>query len=407
MKFAKNIKLSWKALLLNKSRTFFAIIGLSVGITTVMVMVSIGNGAKKKMAEQFEKMGSNMIAINSGKMSKVAGREQQINLVATLTLKDAAAILEECPSVEKVVPTADTYVKIKYGNMATMVMVQGASPEYPVVKNFPVKKGRFFTNKEDRQTKRVAVIGQDVQTILFGNNDPVGESILIGNIPFEIIGTLISKGVSADGANEDKVVIIPIQTSLRRVLNRDYLNRIFVRIKNKEWMRTAENEIEDLLRERHKLNMRNKENDFTIDNRLNALNAEEESSQIFTWLIVGIAGISLLVGGIGVLAVMLLSIRERTAEIGLRISVGARKKDIVWQFLSEASLLGIAGGIAGVAAGLLIAWFIGATTQWPTYISATSVVFSFCFSISIGLAFGVFPALKAAKLDPIHALQRE
>jgi len=407
MKLTKNIKLSWKALLLNKSRTFFAVIGLSIGITTVMVMVSIGNGAKKKMAEQFEKMGANMIAVNSGKMGKVIGREQQINLATTLTLKDAEAIVEECSSVEKVVPTADTYVKIKYGDATTMSMVQGASSEFPEVKNFHIKEGRFFTNKENKLVKRVAVLGYQIQTNLFGNENPVGEIILIKNIPFEVIGTLASKGVSAEGADEDKVIVIPVQTSLRRVLNRDYLNRIFVKAKNKEVMNLAESEIESLLRKRHKLDIRNKENDFTLDNRLNAMNAEKESSQMFTWLIVGIAGISLLVGGIGVLAVMLLSIRERTVEIGLRISVGARRKDIVWQFLSEASMLGISGGMTGVVTGLLIAWVIGATTQWQTYISVSSILFSVVFSISIGLIFGVFPALKAAKLDPILALQKE
>lgn len=407
MKLAKNIKLSWKALLLNKSRTFFAIIGLSIGITTVMVMVSIGNGAKRKMAEQFEKMGANMIAVNSGKMGKVIGREQQINLATTLTLKDAEAIVEECSSVEKVVPTADTYVKIKYGSASTMSMVQGATADFPEVKNFHINEGRFFTGKEDKLVKRVAVLGYQARTDLFGDKNPVGEIILIKNIPFEVIGILASKGVSVEGTNEDKIIIIPIQTSLRRVLNRDYLNRIFVKAKNKNVMNSAESEIESLLRKRHKLNIREKENDFTLDNKLNAMNAEKESSQMFTWLIVGIAGISLLVGGVGVLAVMLLSIRERTGEIGLRISVGARKKDIVWQFMSEASMLGILGGMVGVVAGLLIAWIVGATTQWQTYISIDSIVFSVVFSVTIGLIFGVFPALKAAKLDPILALQKE
>jgi putative ABC transport system permease protein len=407
MKLAKNIKLSWKALLLNKSRTFFAIIGLSIGITTVMVMVSIGNGAKRKMAEQFEKMGANMIAVNSGKMGKVIGREQQISLATTLTLKDAEAIVEECSSVEKVVPTADTYVKIKFGSASTMSMVQGASADFPEVKNFHINEGRFFTGKEDKLVKRVAVLGYQAQTDLFGDKNPVGEIILIKNIPFEVIGILASKGVSVEGTNEDKIIIIPIQTSLRRVLNRDYLNRIFVKAKNKNVMNPAESEIESLLRKRHKLNIREKENDFTLDNKLNAMNAEKESSQMFTWLIVGIAGISLLVGGVGVLAVMLLSIRERTGEIGLRISVGARKKDIVWQFMSEASMLGILGGMIGVVAGLLIAWIIGVTTQWQTYISFDSIVFSVVFSVTIGLIFGVFPALKAAKLDPILALQQE
>ncbi|TAL67651.1 MAG: FtsX-like permease family protein [Bacteroidetes bacterium] len=407
MKYIKNIKLSWKALLINKTRTFFALIGLSIGITTVMVMVSIGNGAKKKMTEQFEKMGANLIVVNSGKNSKVMGRQQFINQVKSLKLKDAEALAEECPSVDKTVPTADKYVKIKYSNTATMTMVQGASPDFLEVKNFQIRQGRFFTDNEDKLTKRVAVLGNQVQKNLFGDKIPIGETIFIEKIPFVVIGTLISKGMSPDGANEDNVVVIPIQTSLRRVLNIDYLNRIFVKTKGKEVMNSAEKEIEFLLRERHKLNIKNKENDFTLDNKLNAMIAERESSQLFTWLIVGIASISLFVGGIGVLAVMLLSIRERTTEIGLRISVGARKKDIVQQFLFESSMLGISGGCSGVVTGLLISWIIGATTQWQTYISIDSVIMSVLFSFTIGLIFGVFPALKAAKLDPIQALQKE
>lgn len=407
MKLVKNIKLSLNALLLNRARTFSAITGLSIGVTTVMVMVSIGNGAKIKMSEQFEKMGTTMIAINSGKMSKVIGRQQQINLATTLTLKDAEAVLEECPSVDKVMPSADTYIKIKCGNSITMAMVQGASSDFPEVKNLPVKEGRFFTEKEDKLSKRLVVLGSQVQVSLFGDKNPIGETIFIRNIPFEVIGTLVTKGVSADGANEDKGVIIPIQTSLRRVFNQDYVKRIFVKTKNKEVIRQAETEIEQLLRKRHKLDVRNKENDFTISNKLDAMDAEKESSQVFSWLIIGIAGISLFVGGIGILAVMLLSIRERTGEIGLRISVGARKKDIVWQFLSEAAILGVTGGFTGILAGFIISQLIGATTQWPTYITFESILFSVLFSITTGLAFGVFPALKAAKLDPIQALQKE
>jgi len=407
MKLGKNIRLSWKALMLNSSRTVFAIIGLSIGITTVLVMVSIGNGARKELAEEFERMGANMLVVNSGKLSKVIGRQQQINVVTTLKLKDADAIIEECPSVEMVVPTADAYLRIRSGSSATMAMVQGASPDFPAVKNFPVREGRFFTSDEDKLSRRVAVLGNQVRLSLFADRNPVGEIILIRNIPFEVIGTLVSKGGSMEGANEDKVVVIPTRTSLRRLLNRDYLNRIFVKAKSQEAMGSAEREIESVLRTRHGLDARNKENDFTLDNKVNAMNAERESSEVFTWLILSVGSISLLAGGVGVLAVMLLSIRERTAEIGLRISVGARKKDIVWQFLSESALLGISGGTVGVAAGSLIAWIIGSTTQWQTSTSVASIAFSAAFSLTIGVVFGVVPALRAARLDPIQALQKE
>lgn len=216
-----------------------------------------------------------------------------------------------------------------------------------------------------------------------------------------------SKGSSVEGANEDRIIVIPIQTALRRILNRTYLNRIFVKVKSIEIMNQAENEIEYILRSRHKLNLRGKENDFTIDNKLNALNAQKESSRVLEWLIIGVAAISLAVGGIGVLAVMLLSIRERTGEIGLRVSVGARKKDIIWQFLSEASMLSVSGGIIGIFSGILLAWITGVATQWPTYISVNSIIISVIISITIGLVFGVSPALKATRLDPVEALRKE
>lgn len=407
MKLIKNIRLSWKALLLNKIRTFFAIIILAIGISTIMVLTSISKGAEMKISEQFGNMGTNLIIVSSGKIVKVIGRQQKINQVTTLTLNDADAILNECSLVGKVVPSIEKAVSVKYSNVSTKTMVQGITIDYPEIKNFTVAQGRFFSENEDKVMKRVAVIGDYIQKNLFGNSNSIGETFFIGTIPFEVIGVLSAKGLSPEGTNEDNVVLIPIHTAQRRVLNVDFLSRIFVQAKIKADMNLAEKEIEYLLRERHKLNQLNKKNDFTLDNKLNAIKAENESLSSFNWLVTMVTGFILLIGGIGVLSVMLLSVRERISEIGLRISIGARRSDILKQFLCEAAMLGITGGIAGTIFGIMLSVIIGNTTEWQTNFSLQTAMFSIGLSISLGLIFGVYPAFKAAKLDPIQALQKE
>lgn len=407
MKFIKNIKLSGKALLLHKKRTFLAVIILSIGITTVILLTSLSNGAELKLSEQFGGMGTNLIVVNSGKLVKMIGRQQKISQFTTLTLKDADAILNECASVVKVSPSAEKAVTVKYGNVSTKTMIQGVTEDYPGIKNFSVSHGRFFSSEENRKTRRIAVIGFEIQKNLFGESDALGETVFIDKIPFEVIGVLKSKGLSPEGTNEDNVVLTPVNTALRRVLNVDYLNRIFVQAESKELMVQAENEVESLLRERHKLNLLEKKNDFTLDNKLNAIKAENESLQSFGWLVNMVTIITLLIGGVGVMAVMLLSVRERISEIGLRISVGARRSDILRQFLLEAAMLGITGGIVGTSLGLFLSFIVEKTTRWQISFSPQTVLFSIILSITIGLVFGVYPAFKAAKLDPILALQKE
>jgi putative ABC transport system permease protein len=407
MKINKIIKLSARQLWVNQSKSLFAILGLSIGIASVTTMVAIGKGAREEAVSQLEKMGTNLIVVNAGKVKKVMERRQNNDLMTTLRIKDCEAILNGCPSVKEAVPAQDQALKVKYGNAVTRSMVHGVSAQYFQVKNFTIDKGEVFTSLEDKTCQRVVVLGSQVSRTLFENRNPLGETLWIGRIPFTVIGILKSKAASRDPANEDAQVIIPINTALRRIFNLDYLKRIFIEVNDRDNMKIAEREITSVLRDRHRLDARGKENDFTVDNQLTDIQASESSSRSFTWLIVGVSTVALFVGGIGILAVMLLSVKERNPEIGLRMALGAKRRDIVYQFLAESALLGFLGGFTGFVAGSVFALTVGYFTQWTTSISPVSVIISLAFSMVIGLVFGVIPARKASKADPISALQKE
>lgn len=389
---------------LNKMRVVLSLIGIAIGIAAVIILVAIGNGASSKMLSQIEKMGSNLITIDAGKIKEVLGRRRQVSKVISLKEKDCDAILEGCSRNIIAAPTQDKTLLIKYGNGATTGRVIGTTQEYPGIRNFKIARGRFFTGDENKLSSRVAVIGLKIVDNLFKGENPVGEFIRINNIPFEIIGTLEPKGSSYDGANEDEVVFIPLKTGMRRLFNVDYIKNIYVQMKNKNDIEITQKEIKTILRDKHKLNLREKEDDFTIQNMYATMNTETETNNSFTLLISSVAGLSLLVGSVGILAVMLLSVKERASEIGLRMAVGAKSKDILIQFLFETVILSSVGGILGILTGILVTIVLNFFTDFNSMITLSSVLMSVLVSGFLGMFFGVYPARKASRIKPIKVL---
>lgn len=351
-------------------------------------------------------MGSNLLLVNAGQVKIIAGRARQVKAVTTLELKDADSILNEASSVKYVAPAQTKRIQVKFENLSTKTSVVGTTPDIVEVQNYSLREGRFFDEDEDKGLRRVAVVGGTVVENIFERRDPVGKIIRIGKVPFEVIGVLFSKGLDVNGMDQDDQIFIPVKTALRRVFNLTYINAIYVKVKNSSLMDQAEQEISSILRKQHHIK-EGKADDFTIQNQTTVLEMQKESSKAFTLLIGSIAAISLLVGGIGILAVMLISIRERIKEIGIRRAVGARRKDILIQFLSEALILSISGGVIGVIIGITVSVLVAFFAGWPFIISISTVAISFLSTFVIGIFFGVYPALKAARLDPIKALQFE
>jgi len=388
-------------------RTALALLGIVIGVSAVIIMVAIGNGAQEQVLSKIEAMGTNLLIINAGQVQKSAGRQQIRGTVTTLTLEDVEAVGRECSAVSAAAPLQSKKMQVKYGNLSTNTTVVGTTAAFQKVRNFHVATGAFFTDEENLASRRAAVLGHTVVKNLFEGSNPVGESIRVGKVTFEVIGVMESKGVDLNGADQDDQVFIPIRTALRRVFNLPYINTINIQATSTETMARAVAQSTEILRDRHRLNKQQKPDDFTIQNQADLLEAQRETTDTFTMLIGSIAGISLLVGGIGILAIMLIAIRERTNEIGLRMAVGASRKDIMTQFVIEASILGVGGGLVGILLGILGAFSVRVATSWAVSISPDSVGLAFGFSLLVGLFFGVYPARRASLLDPITALRSD
>lgn len=392
-----------RGLLANKLRSILTMLGVIIGVGAIITTTAIGEGAKADITERIQTLGANILAVRPGQ-DRFRGRGSADSR-KSLTVEDIAMLQERGKSFGYVTPELSNRAQVKYLNRNTNTTIVGTSPEYLVTANFTVERGSFFTAHDIRYRQRVCVLGKTVADALFGQTEPVGKTVKIRNIGFHVLGVMKEKGASG-WRNPDDQVFIPYSTAMKRVFGAEYLSSISIQANDENLLQTAETEVTELLRKQHKI-AANKELDFHVRNQAEFMETLEESSQTFTNMILGIAVVSLVVGGIGIMNIMLVSVTERTKEIGLRKAVGAQRTDILFQFLVESTTLALVGGIVGVGVGIIGAEAVPSLWGWRTEVSVVYGVLSFVVSALVGVFFGAYPAWKAAKLHPIDALRHE
>ncbi len=403
----ETLRTAISSLLANKTRSLLTMLGVIIGVGAVIAMIAIGTGASIQMQGVISSLGSNVIFLSPG-VSLVGGVRQSSSSNATLTLSDIDAI-KECWSVKDVAPQVGIGAQLIYENRNWPSQVTGTTPSFFAIRDFQADTGRLLDNEDERSASKVCVIGQTVATQVFGTSDPLGKLIRINKIPFEVVGVLTAKGQSAMGKDQDDTVIIPLTTAQRRLVRStiaDSVGMALIQAKSEELMDTVMTEVTMLLRQRHRLTD-GKTDDFTLRNMTQMLQSMAQSTKVMSLLLGAVASISLLVGGIGIMNIMLVSVTERTKEIGIRMAIGARALDIRLQFLLEALLLSLSGGFIGILLGMGASKAVTEFLKWPTTVSVGAILLASGFSAFVGIFFGFYPAWKASLLRPIEALRFE
>ena len=406
MRALEILRIAVESLFVHKARALLTMLGIIIGVGAVIAMVAVGQGAQEAVEAQISSLGTNILivfpsATMFGGVSSGAGAAQ------TLTEADVNAIVERCPDVAAASPQAVTMRQVVYGSQNWNTRIQGGNTDYLKIRDWGVQSGASFSEQDVRAMTKVCLLGQTVVAHLFPDGEnPVGKIIRIYKLPFTVVGVLTEKGQNAMGFDQDDVIIVPFPTVQRLLMGIDYVSQIIMSAVSKDRIPDAQAEVTDILRIRHRLQDW-QANDFTIRNQADIAAAATSTSSIMTMLLGSIASVSLIVGGIGIMNIMLVSVQERTREIGIRISIGARKGDILGQFLIEAVMISLMGGIVGIVIGLASSSVISRLAGWPVLVSSSSVLLAFAFSAAVGVFFGFYPARKASNLSPIDALRYE
>ncbi len=398
MKWQRNLRLSLRAITRSWLRTLLAVSGVAIGIASVVVLIGAGAGAEAALRQALEQLGRNLLVVNAARAETNALRGQG-QRAETLTVADWRAIDREVGGLERTAPVAERTLLARAEGTAVAMRVHGTTAAFRLARNVPLTAGRFIDEDDSLERRRVAVVGRLVVDELFGGESPLGERLFLGGVPFRIVGVMARRGVF-DGANEDEVIVVPLTTAMRRLFNVDCLDRIYVQAASEDALPTARRQITTLLRARHTA----RPGDFSIQDQAAVMRAQQQAGGSLSRVVIGLSALALGLGGVGLLAVSLLSVRERYPEIGLRLAVGGRPRDILLQFFTEAVLISVLGAAAGLAVGVVGIEIGSALTRWPMLLSWQAAVYPFSISVAIALVFGAYPALRAARLDPIRAL---
>jgi putative ABC transport system permease protein len=402
------IRISFRALRVNKMRSALTVLGIIIGVGAVITMLAVGTGAAQRISQQMASIGSNLIMIVPG-ATTAGGVRMGAGTQPTLSMADAEAIQKECPAVLYVAPILSGVAQVVYGNQNWSTGINGTTTNMLYVRDWPLTEGRPFTEEEIRSAAKVCLLGQTVIDNLFGGIDPLRHIIRINNVPFTVIGVLEMKGQDPRGHDQDDTIYVPVTTAQKKLFGTTFpgmVRLIMVKARSPEDLGPAEEQITELLRQRHHIGHK-QDDDFTVRNLTQMMQAAEQSTKVMTLLLGAIASVSLLVGGIGIMNIMLVSVTERTREIGIRMAIGAKTWDIRLQFIIEALILSLIGGLAGVVIGISASKILSMLVGWSTVVSPLSVLLAFGFSGLVGIFFGFYPAYKASLLDPIDALRYE